>query len=249
MVIEVTVEPDSESESKLKVSPQDIELNDGDWVRWSFTMPLGDDQFGFIFFSPRLGPFHSLRSSGNSGFLGKGNIGPAANPSYGYTAMLLQVGGKDPIATGEGTITNKATKPDTSPDVFVTYNSDPSLTPPEALTVSSETVGLNFGDTATWCVSELPDGAFVNFRFTVDGVPASQMPANGPFVNFYAVGDGPTTVRASGTGFAMVPLGGSQAWPAKITYYLEVRDQNGVLLGSHEPVIDNLGVPPTGPES
>ncbi|HEX4965830.1 MAG TPA: hypothetical protein VF173_33790 [Thermoanaerobaculia bacterium] len=221
-------------------------VKDGDWVLWQFPEML-DNQFGFVFFQNRFGPFHSLRSLGNTVVVGKGNVGsvPPDSASYDYTAMILQTEVADPIATGAGTITNQATREDTSPEVLVAYN--PDLPPSQAITVTPDPVSLNPGDTATWYFSNLPDGAFANFLFKLDGMPSSR---NGPFVNFYAVGgSGPVTLRASGTGFAVAPLGEIQAWPAKIIYYFEIRNQDGVLIGSHEPVIDNLGVPPTSPES
>ena len=219
-------------------------VNDGDWVLWQFP-ELKDNQFGFIFFNTRFGPFHSLRSLGNTAVVGKGSTGSGPG-SYDYTAMILQAGSRDPIATGDGKITSQATQVDTSPDVLVTYNPAPGLTLAEAITVTPDPVRLNPGDTATWYFSNLPEGAFANFLFLLEGMPPSQ---NGPFVNFYAArGSDPSSVRASGTGFAIAPVGEVQSWPAKIIYLVELRNQDGVLLGNHEPVIDNLGVPPTGPE-
>ncbi len=245
--VELVVEEDTRK--LLRINPPDVELNNGDWVRWTFP-PLPDDQFGFVFFNTRFGPFHSLRSAGNSAVLGKGNIGSVSlagtsdHNQYNYTAMILRMGERDPIATGAGKITNQATRVDTSPEVFVTYDPDPKLPLSQAIKVIPDPVSLNPGDTATWYFSNLPEGAFANFLFTLDGV---QTPANGPFVNFYAMSGGLAAVQASGTGFAVVPLGENQPWPAKITYYLEVRNLEGVLIGSHDPVIDNLGVPPTSP--
>ncbi len=235
--------------NQITINPSEIELSDGDWVRWIFP-DLPSDQFGFVFFLPRFGPFHSLRSFSNTQVLGKGNVGLAdlAGNRYDYTAMILRAGEKDPIATGVGTITNKATRVDTAPEVFVTYDPTPGLKLSEAIKVIPDPVSLNPGDTATWYFVNLPEGAFANFLFVPDSLAPSLRVANGPFMDFYACdGSGPVTVRASGTGFAAAPLPENEAWPRNFTYHLEVRNPEGVLIGSHDPVIDNLGVPPTSP--
>ena len=215
----------------LHPHPDSVEIGDGDEVVWKFpAMP--SEQFGFVFFEPRLGPFHSLRSRSNQEILANGNIGSASGSNqFVYTAMILQPGVADPIATGTGTVVNQATKVNTAPECYVIYH--PDAPPDEALEVSPNPLNLYPGDTATWYFIDLPEGAFTNFQFI--GEPN---PATGPFEAFYACGgSGPVTVRASGTGFA-----GKEG---QYTYHLEVRNQDGEIIGSHDPLIDTLGVPPT----
>lgn len=230
--------------SLLLDPPWPVELIDGDLVWWKFPENLPSGQFGFVFFHARLGPFHSLRSFTNTVVLGKGNVGGDGGPAdgaYSYTAMILQPGEKEPIAIGPGTILNRATQVDTAPEVSVTY--DPQEPDPtKSLTVIPKRLGLNPGDTATWYITNLPEGAFANFCFDCEptGLPAP----TGPFQAFYACrGDDLVSVRASGTGFA---TGVTVAVGEEIPYHLEVRNENGVLIGSHDPAIDNLGPPPPG---
>jgi len=228
----------------LELAPDPVEVHDGDEVVWVFpTLP--NDQFGFVFFEPRLGPFHSLRSASNQEILGKGNVG--SQEDYAYTAMILQLKAKDPIATGTGTIRNRATQVNTSPEVFVTYHPDPpdpqpGQNIPDHLEVTPFELPLNVGDTATWYFVNLPEDAFADFRFDVG--TSNLKESTGPFVAFYACGgDGTVAVRANGTGF--VTAIEKKDWLPQYSYHLEVRDAEGKLIGSHDPLIDTLGVPPT----
>lgn len=203
-------------------------IDDGDWVLWQFPK-LPDTQLGFVFFESAFGPFHSLRSRSNTEVLANGNIGGASADSYSYTAIIIEPGKDDPVATGTGFIINIATQVTTAPEIFVTYEGT------QVLSVSPNPVGLHPGDTATWYFLGLPAGAFADFWFPDSGS------TSGPFLNFYAcTGGGLFTVRASGTGFMA-----DAAWRNSFTYHIEVRDSNGVLIGSHDPAIDNLGPPPT----
>jgi hypothetical protein len=222
----------------LKIEPNDIELGDGDWVRWSFE-GIEKNDFGFISFQTRFGPFHSLRSFANASVLGKGNTGPANVNAYPYQAMILDPNADVPVAQAGGTINNVASKTDTAPEVLVYYNADT-----KTLQLAPETLGLNPGDTATWYFMNLPDDAFACFRF--DPLVPGMSETFGPFVDFYACGgNGLVDVRASGTGFAALP---AMAENDSFTYHIQVRDSQGKLLASHDPAIDNLGPPPPPPE-
>jgi hypothetical protein len=228
-------------ETGLTFAPSpNIDLDDGDQVRWIFP-DLPSNQFGFVFFTPRLGPFHSLRSISNTEILGKGNIGTASKKLYGYTAMILELGRGNPITTGKGTVNNRGTRVNTTPDVLVTYH-PPANGEPATLTVDPLVLTLNPGDTATWSFLDLPDGAFADFQFDLES--SGMKEATGPFVAFYACnGSDAVTVLANGTGFvATVPR---TAWVCRYRYHIEVRNADGKLIGSHDPLIDTLGIPPT----
>jgi len=224
------------AEQRVNITQQDDQLiidssptvGDGDWVLWQFP-ELPDTQLGFVFFESRFGPFHSLRSRSHTEVLANGNVGATSATSYRYTAIVLEPGKPDPVATGTGFIVNTATQVNTAPEIFVTYEGT------EDLAVSPDPVGLHPGDTATWYFLGLPAGAFANFWF-----PGSKS-TSGPFQNFYAcTGGGIAAVRASGTDFMA-----DADWQDAFTYHIEVRDSNGVLIASHDPAIDNLGPPPT----
>jgi hypothetical protein len=203
-------------------------IDNGDWVLWQFP-ELPATQLGFVFFESAFGPFHSLRSRSNMEVLANGNIGGASASSYGYTAIIIEPGKDDPVATGTGFIINIATQVTTAPEIFVTYHSVS-----KNLTVSPNPVSLHPGDTATWYFLGLPAGAFADFWFLdSDGT-------SGPFLNFYACnGGGLVTVRASGTGFMA-----NAAWRKTFSYRIEIRDSEGCRLAVHDPAIDNLGPPP-----
>ena len=218
-----------------------VDLADGDQVRWIFP-DLPNNQFGFVFFTPRLGPFHSLRSVSNTEILGKGNIGSAGNNLYGYTAMILELGRDMPVATGTGAVNNRGTWVNTTPDVLVIYQPPVNEEEAATLAVDPPVLILNPGDTATWSFINLPAGAFADFQFDLES--SGMKEATGPFVAFYACnGSDVVTVLANGTGFvAAVP---PTAWVREYRYHIEIRGSNGQRLASHDPLIDNLGVPPT----
>jgi hypothetical protein len=239
------------SGSELTVNPDHLDLEDGDWVEWEF-VGLDDGEFGFISFAdplPRLGPFYSLRSLAGDRFLGKGNKGrqdPPADGKYEYQALVLDPTKSDRVASGTGTIQNRATAKNTAPEILVTYFPPPNPNDPKSpatLTVTPDPVGLNWGDTATWLFKNLPSKAFACFRFIPDANTPGMDKALGPFLAFNASeGDHDVAVRASAMGFAIeYPL--PEAFPS-FTYHVELRDWEGKLLASHDPAIDNLGPPP-----
>ena len=217
----------------LKITPETIQLGDREWVRWTFK-GLQGNEFGFISFSdaeyPRLGPFYSMRIS-NDGFLGKGNKGLVK--SFAYTVLILDVDKPDAVASGGGTIENTTDRGNTAPEIYVTYDGQKN---PPSLKVAPFEVGLNPGDTATWHFLGLPPDVFACFQFANKKL--------GPFVTFNACKGEKEgcTVEASGTGFALdVP------YEAQYTYHIELRNWAGTRLASQDPLIDNLGPPPTNP--
>lgn len=229
--------------SGLKVEPDPLDLEDGDWVEWQFP-ELQDGQFGFISFEPsvpKFGPFHSLRSHGNRSFLGKGNT--AVRAENRYVALILDLGREDPVASGSGTIKNLALNRNTAPDITVTYVPKGPENPENPIIhVSPDPVPLNVGDTATWWFVNTPANSFACFKFeSADGNHTA-----GPFVAFSANSGGTGTVQASGMGFvALIP---PDQWPKTFTYYVELRSWDGKFLAGHDPMIDNLG-PPVPTES
>lgn len=236
----------------LTIQEQNIELKDGDWVRWKF-FGLEKDEFGFISFAPpldRLGPFHSLRSFDQAkepSMLGKGN--KAVKGLFLYRALVLHPLDSHARASGEGTIQNLATRTNTAPEITVTYRKEASASDPRQvhqwLEVSPDPVGLNTGDTATWIFRDLPEFSFACFQFEpVTGDPMKE--AFGPFIAFNSsFSDGPDAARASATGFAVaLPWDPSKPERESFTYHIQLRSWDGELLAVHDPVIDNLGPPP-----
>jgi hypothetical protein len=227
--------------TQLTIVPHEVTIGDGDWVRWKFPSDMPANKYGFIFFQPRLGPFHSLRSFSDKGafeIFGKGNAGAANDTTFSYTAMILQPGVDTPEATGSAKIINKAgTQANTSPDIIVTYTGSGNLS------VIPYSVSLNRGDTATWFFKNLPEGSFAGFWFT----DPPMFPASGPFATFYACSNPSPDpeeegFRACGTNFAQ----GELAAITQFKYRIEIRNAEGKLLASHDPDIDNLGPPPPG---
>jgi hypothetical protein len=214
----------------LKITPDPIQLGDREWVRWTFE-GLQGNEFGFISFAeqyPRLGPFYSIRTLTNTSVLAKGNKGTKG--PFVYTALVLDLDNPTAVASGEGTIENITDKKNTAPEIYVTFHGEDS-----PLEVNPFQVGLNTGDTATWHFLGLPPNAFACFRFDNKKL--------GPFIAFNACnGEDSCTVEASGTGFAV-----NLPEVEQFTYHIELRDWKGKLLGSHDPLIDNLGPPPTNP--
>lgn len=219
----------------LKPDPERFDLLDGDWVQWQF-WGLNQGEFGFISFSPsapKFGPFHSLRSLDRASFLGKGNT--AVQTEFTYQAMILNLNDETALASGAGTINNLASQRNTAPDIMVAYEAGS-----KTLILTPDPVGLNVGDTATWWFVNTPANSFACFQFdsgTGNG-------AYGPFVAFSANGGGGSTVQASAMGFVTgIPV---YQWSKSFSYTIQLRNWDGTLLASHDPVIDNLGPPAPG---
>jgi hypothetical protein len=225
----------------LKISDEPTTpLQEGDWIAWHFEN-LEPGWLPYIRFATRFGPFHSLRSFPGGYLLGKGNTGVSGD--YPYTAWVLDPASSKPVASADGTIGNAASTPDTSPEARVVF--DESLPEPERLKVDPPVLRLNPGDTATWVVSGIPDGAFVTFDFgTREG---SSEPMRGPFTAFYLVpGDEKGSARACGIGFVTK----TEPKPSRSTYSYNIRvwDEKGTHLGWHDPAIDNIGPPIPPPD-
>jgi hypothetical protein len=253
----VTVYREGDKGEKLRLEPSEIDLQDWEWVEWTF-LDLKEGEFGFISFPdpPRFGPFYSLRSLDSKLFLGKGNKGGSGNVDYSYIALILTpeapaalASSPEPGTPGAGKIHNRATKENTAPEIVVTYKevkNDKGEVIDRTLTVTPDPAGLNRGDAATWLFKGLPPNAFACFKFA----PGSDTPGFntglGPFLAFNACkGDHDVTVEASAMGFA-VHYPDPEKYP-NFTYHIELRDWQGNILASHDPMIDNLGPPPQGP--
>lgn len=215
--------------------PTPLDLTDDDWVEWQF-LGLKAEEFGFISFdpsSPKLGPFHSLRTLHDASVLGQGNT--AVQTEFSYWAMILKLDQVDPVASVKGTINNLASRRKTGPEITVFFEpGNPGLL------VSPNPVSLNAGDTVAWRFVNTPAHSFACFKFDPD--PAANGPY-GPFAAFSTNG-GEDSVQASGMGFVtQIPV---DQWSKTYTYRLQLRSLDGKLLASHDPVIDNLGPPAPG---
>ena len=223
--------------------PEEIQLGAGEWIQWAFK-DLLDSERGFISFAPplpRLGPFHSMRTFDHSYVFGKGNKGSAG--TFAYTAMVLDGDDPNPVATGTATIVSTALVPSAAPEIVVTYHPGDPKNPadPPRLEISPDPIALNTGDTVTWRFVGLPEDAFACFKFHPGD--AGLNPALGPFVAFGASGDSSRGIEARGTGFVEALVDP----PKQFSYELELRNRKGECLAVHDPVIDNLGPPPTNP--
>ena len=224
------------ADNSLTITPKNVQVGHREWVRWEF-IGLSESEFGFISFAPpnpRLGPFYSLRSFTSDSVLGKGNKG--ATGSFDYTALVLDPSQENAVASATAIVESTTNTVNTSPEIYVTYRD--KNTP---LAVSPDPVGLHPGDTATWRFRNLPPDTFACFQFQLAGPGMKK--ESGPFLAFSALnGEAPVTVEASGMGFAA-------SFPdvRQFTYHIELRYWDGRLLASHDPVIDNLGVPPESP--
>jgi hypothetical protein len=238
-MISITVTLDASN--NLSIDPPDpVTIQDGDWVSWKF-LGLTGDQFGFISFNQRFGPFHSLRSFFVSAIAAKGNVGPAADNTYPYRAIVFDqnadgASSTQVVAIAESSIVNAGTRVDTAPDVIVHYEAGT-----QQMTVDPFSLTLNLGDTATWHFLGLPANCFGTFYFDLpEGVsPHLFNPATGPFKAVYASGgSGLVSVQASGTGFGLGLTG-----IARFGYRIEIHDPTGATLAVKDPAIDNLGPP------
>jgi hypothetical protein len=107
----------------------------------------------------------------------------------------------------------------------------------------SGTLRLFVGDTALWYVSGLPSGFFVSFRFPSDTNSETDSTI-GPFKSFLF--NRGVEGESSGVGVIGVSFDPPAGAPGQFSYHIDVRDVSGALVTTHDPVIDNLGQPPTG---
>ena len=217
-----------------------IELEQGDWVEWSFpNAPSGS--LPIIEFDSPFGPFQCLQSVPNGIVQGKGNVGEEGEGTlYDYKAFLLDQTGA--LATsGTSSVLNLLQPRNTSPslEVRVTEGDEPGTFD---LLVPSEPLMLFPGDTAFWDVFGLPPGTFISFLFQPVPEQATLDPLVGPFQSLVARrrvgGEEANVMRVTGVDFTPAPTLG------EYTYQIALRDSAGTILASHDPTIDNLGQPP-----
>lgn len=233
--IEVTVTYDQNT-GALKIDKETIQIAQGDWVKWTF---LGNPpgSFGYLSFknAPRLGPFHSLRSSSGEVVVGKGNSGTSSETplEYKYTAMLLNREKETGVLarSQEGTVLQHTAPKDTTPDVTVTYQGTG-----QPLLVEPYYLRLNVGDTAVWHFLDFLPGHFATLQF--DSTEGN------PFTDFYITaplpGQPAGTFRANGIAFGKnvnLEVG------TRLSYHVQVRNQDGEIVSNDDPLIDNLGPP------
>lgn len=240
--VSVTFNPNHSN--PLTVDPPNVDLQEGDQVFWQFNeLPPGC--VGGIHFEQPLGPFSSIQLVDRRQFLGVGNVGlpqGAASVPFRYRAQVLTA--SQPLAVSSEplpTITNLPQPQDTSPQIIVQIDS--STRQP---TAQQQNLSLNIGDTATWHIFGLPADHFVTLFFP--GHPDE--PLLGPFRAAFwtraVTGDDMNEIRGSASGFGL-RLNQPLATGAQITYNIQVRSADGAVVGSDDPVIDNLGEPvPTG---
>jgi plastocyanin len=219
----------------------EVELGPDDWVEWNFpdapsgTLPI-------IEFDSPLGPFQCLQSLANATVQGKGNIGePEGNGTlYKYTAFLLTQDGVQ-AQSEKNSVRNLEQSANTSPVVTVTVTESDKG---PSLTFEPETLMLYPGDTALWNVFGLSTGHFITFQFEPPPQDPDLDPLVGPFESLLAnrrVGKQETNVmRVVAANFNPASNDISQ-----YVYQVAVRDSEGNILEQHEPVIDNLGQPPS----
>lgn len=242
--IEVTVT--YEGGDVLTISKPEIVYKQDDWVEWKFEN-IPPDSFGYLRFgnAPAFGPFHTLRTLAQDSIVGKGNTG-ATSTTHSYQAMLLTR--KEPgvlARSAQATLLQETAPPNTMPDVTVTYRDG------KELQVVPDRIGLNLGDTATWHFREFPSGYFATLQF--DPLPDGASPH--PFADFYVTaplpGQPPGTFSAYGIGYRTQIIEDSPEsyairvldLPELLNYHIQVRDSEGTIMSTDDPVIDNLGPP------
>ena len=247
VTVTVTGDPNNPT---LTLSPLNVDLNSGDVLEWDFQGVPSDCVPGILFDSA-FGPFQALDVQGKSVVLGLGNLGTGGD--YPYRAQLLDLNGVRATSPDrdkdKGTVHNLVSVLDTSPSVVIQCQTMPNSETPGGLDVTSSLQGsgnlsLFVGDMAIWYVTGLPFGYFVSFRFPAD-TDSGEDSTVGPFKSFLFTrgvgGESSGAVEVIGVGFnppadALNP----------ITYHIDIRDTFGVVVSHQDPIIDNLGQPPTG---
>jgi hypothetical protein len=223
----------------LMIDSSDITIGEDGWVLWRFGGDIPPGCVGHIFFpEDRFGPFESLRLLDSKLILGMGKVGISSPRTYSYTALVLDASGAPAYAEG-GSITNSQESGNTSPDVLVECFFEDNLGRYN-LDINPSPLYLYTGDTATWHVLHIPEGHFVTLAFYNNSDTRL-----GPFETFSQgralagalPGD---QFLAIGAGFGLPPT------QAQLQYTIELRDAEGNLVAKQDPMIDNLGDPPTG---
>ncbi|HEY2291358.1 MAG TPA: hypothetical protein VGM86_11715 [Thermoanaerobaculia bacterium] len=211
----------------LTLDRSSVQLAQGDWVEWKFSkVPRGCIPWIRFEGSRGLGPFQCLQLVPSTTTLqGKGNVGADHDESYSYTAWLLTRDGVR-ARSAVATVENLRQAQNTTPEVVVSYSEG-------KLDVQPETLELEPGDMATWNVLGLPAGYFVFFQFD------SLKPLFDSYLNCRLLlsGDDSGVVRICGIHF------NSRKRRSHYHYHITVRDPSGIIVASHDPMIDNLGQP------
>jgi plastocyanin len=213
---------------------EEVEIGPGDSVEWVFSsVPAG--LLPFVHFpsevdleGQQFGPFQYLEPS-PTGVVALGNNGKARH--YEYIVLLLDTHGARATSTGSHRIVNSSTMEDTSPDATVHYDPEQNL-----VAVHPPVLHLQPGRTAIWYITGVPLGHFVTFHF--DGFPK---PMTGPFLSFSMSRGFNRSWLANGADFS-----GALAGQSQVMYHVRVRNAQGIVVGSGDPVIDPLGSPPNG---
>ncbi len=228
-----------ENQKVLTLNPSTVQLGPGDWVEWNFEGVSAEDladTLPFIQFDTSLGPFQCLQSIPPIKVQGKGNTGVAG--SYTYKAGLLGEASVE-AASPVGSVVNPPQDENTSPVATVKFKAgaedtvEIDINPTTPLTLCK-------GDTVLWHVLGLPPETSISFQFNL--ADSTLDPLVGPFesllVDRVVEGQGVGLMRIIGTNFN--PDDRDQ-----YTYHIALRDASGNVLASHDPVIDNLGQPPS----
>ncbi|HVS00235.1 MAG TPA: hypothetical protein VMW27_26645 [Thermoanaerobaculia bacterium] len=227
--IQVTITYNSTPE--LSIDRPGLSITDEDWVLWSFKN-LPPKSAAHIFFPEmRFGPFQSLLMLGSRAILGRGKIDLPGQRLYTYRALVLDASGA--LATGEASLSNSSQKGNTSPDVLVQCVEQEGQ---HRLAVEPMNLCLYKGDTATWHVLGIPEKHFVTFAF--QGPDPWKKPFEAFSQSQAVAGAGPHQFLAVGAGF-------SWSQP-QLGYTIGLRDGDGQIVDIKDPLIDNLGDPPTG---
>ncbi len=218
----------------LTLDPPSARLGPEDWVEWRFSNVPADCIPSIQFEKDVLGPFQCLQSVSNTTVQGKGNVGAEEDVLYAYTARLLDLEGVR-ASSGDlaGTVVSLQQVPNTSPEVVVVFKAG-------LLTVQPMTLDLYPGDTATWNVFGLPTGHSVTIQF--DPLVIGQDNQAAMFESFLTcrpvAGEDPGIVQVCGVHFNDLKK------LSHYSYRVAVRDPSGIIVASHDPMIDNLGPPP-----
>lgn len=223
----------SRNDRELIVSPAQCELEAGDWIVWHFDQ-LRPGEMPCIRFHPtgspeeRFGPFQILEPSSLK-VTGIGNSGQM--DTYAYTAFILDELGVAAQSENLASVVNTSSEVDTSPIATILCHEGEINIAPAALKVELQ-------QTALWYITGVPEGYFVTFHF--EDFPDPMM---GPFSSFgFSRGIG-NAYLAIGTRYSG-PFEGSNT--GQVHYRVSLRRPDGSLVtGSHDPVIEPPGWPPS----
>lgn len=184
-----------------------------------------------------LGPFQCLQVE-NGVIQGKGNVGCPSEPMpFTYTARLLNQTNApttSPTFTVINAMQSRNSSPECAVDITVDDSGKVSLPQPDNLLLAK-------GDTAIWHITNLQPQQSVSIIFDTFANPLT-----GPFESI-AMYRGLLADDAQQEEMRVLGINFDGGDANQITYSVAVRDATGLVLGSGEPIIDNLGQPPTPP--